>query len=207
MGKNKGIIFGISGKLGSGKDTFAEFLAEELPNRVERHAMADNLRLITEIITGVDMCITHEYGKPFINQIHNYTQEQKNIFLPKFNKTIGETLQLVGTDLLRERYDNDIWVKSLFSDTLNNKVKEGKIIIVPDVRFLNEANYIVDNGGILIRLEGDPKDIRRNSSRNLNHISETELDDYNRFHKVIKNDNGLEGLRKKVMELITEFNF
>jgi hypothetical protein len=204
--KHKGKLLGVSGKIGSGKDTFAELLAYELPNMVERHAMADNLRLITEIITGVKMSVTHEMGKPFINKICNYTQEQKNIFLPKFNKTIGESLQLIGTDLLRDNYDTDIWCKAFFNDVINEKIKDGKIIIVPDVRFLNEANYIKLNGGYLIRLVGDPNNIRKHSLRDLEHISETQLDDYDGFQKVIYNDKDIESLRENVKSLIKELN-
>ena len=146
-------IIGVSGKIGSGKDTFAELLAEQLVGKVERHALADKLRLITEIVSGVRMTTTHEVNKPFCNEIRNYTQDQKNIIIKQFNKTIGETLQLVGTDLFRDNYDTDIWVKSFFNEELDEKLNEGKIIVVPDVRFINEADYIIQEGGYLIRLE------------------------------------------------------
>ena len=181
-------IIGVSGKIGSGKDTFAELLAEQLVGKVERHALADKLRLITEIVSGVRMTTTHEVNKPFCNEIRNYTQDQKNIFIKQFNKTIGEILQLVGTDLFRDNYDTDIWVKSFFNEELYEKLNNGKIIIIPDVRFTNEADYIIQEGGYLIRLEGDPKGVRENSLRDLNHISETNLDNYTKFDKVIYND-------------------
>ena len=181
-------IIGISGKIGSGKDTFAELFAEQLVGKVERHALADKLRLITEIVSGVIMTTTHEINEPFCNVIRNYTKSQKNIVIKQFNKTIGETLQLIGTDLFRNNYDSDIWVKSLFDEQLNEKLNNGKIIIVPDVRFINEADYIIQEGGYLIRLEGDPMGIRENSLRDLNHISETELDNYTKFDKIINND-------------------
>ena len=171
-----------------GKDTFAELLAEQLVGKVERHALADKLRLITEIVSGVKMTTTHEINKPFCNEIRNYTQDQKNIVIKQFNKTIGETLQLVGTDLFRDNYDTDIWVKSFFNEELDEKLNNGKIIVVPDVRFINEADYIIQEGGYLIRLEGDPMSVRENSLRDLKHISETNLDNYTKFDKVIYND-------------------
>jgi hypothetical protein len=190
-----------------GKDTFAELLAELLPGKVERHALADKLRLITEIVSGVRMTKTHEVNKPFCNEIFNYTQDQKNIIIKKFNKTIGETLQLVGTDLFRDNYDNDIWVKSFFNEELENKLNDGKIIVIPDVRFVNEANYILQEGGYLIRLEGDPMRVRENSLRDLNHISETNLDDYINFNKVIYNDKrDIKTLKKFVSDLIFELS-
>lgn len=200
-------IIGVSGKIGSGKDTFAELLAKQLPNRVERCALADNLRLITEIITGVKMTLTHKKGQPFYNEVYNYTQEQKNIYLPQYNKTIGESLQKIGTELFRDTFDKDIWVKSLFNDELYKKLEDGRIIVIPDVRFVNEADYILSQGGYLIRLEGDPLKVRENSTRDLNHVSEINLDGYKDFTKVIYNDKGIEDLNQKVCELIVEEKF
>jgi len=200
-------IIGISGKIGSGKDTFAELLAEQLKGNVERHALADKLRLITEIVSGINMTTTHEVNKPFCNNIRNYTQDQKNIVIKQFNKTIGETLQLVGTELFRDNYDTDIWVKSFFNEELEDKLNDGKIIVIPDVRFVNEANYILQEGGYLIRLEGDPMGVRENSLRDLNHISETNLDDYTNFSKVIYNDErDIQVLKKVVSDLIIELS-
>jgi len=200
-------LIGISGKIGSGKDTFAELLAEQLHGKVERHALADKLRLITEIISGIRMTTTHEANKPFCNEIRNYTQDQKNIVIKQFDKTIGETLQLVGTDLFRDNYDTDIWVKSFFNEELDTKLNNGKIIVIPDVRFVNEADYILKEGGYLIRLEGDPMGVRENSLRDLNHISETNLDDYTNFSKVIYNDKkDIKALKKVVNDLIIELS-
>lgn len=190
-----------------GKDTFAELLAEQLEGKVERHALADKLRLITEIVSGIKMSTTHKINKPFCNEIRNYTQDQKNIVIKQFNKTIGETLQLVGTDLFRDNYDTDIWVKSFFNEELYEKLNNGKIIVVPDVRFVNEADYIIQEGGYLIRLEGDPIGVRENSLRDLNHISETDLDDYTNFSKIIYNDKkDIESLKKVVNDLIFELS-
>ncbi len=143
----------------------------------------------------------------FCNEIYNYTQDQKNINIPQFNKTIGETLQLIGTDLFRDNYDIDIWVKSFFNSSLNEKLNDGKIIVIPDVRFKNEADYILDNGGYLIRLEGDPMKIRENSLRDLTHKSEIDLDNYSKFDKIIYNNNkDIEYLKKVVIDLINELN-
>jgi hypothetical protein len=190
-----------------GKDTFAELLGEKLQGKVERHALADKLRLITEIVSGVRMSTTHEINKPFCNEIRNYTQEQKNIVIKQFNKTIGETLQLVGTDLFRDNYDADIWVKSFFNEELKEKLNEGKIIVIPDVRFINEADYIIEEGGYLIRLEGDPMSVRENSLRDLNQVSETNLDDYAKFDKIIYNvKKDLNVLKNIVNDLIIELS-
>jgi hypothetical protein len=134
------------------------------------------------------MSITHELNKPFANEIYNYTQKDKNVYLPTWGKTVGECLQLIGTELFRVHFDKDTWVKSLFSTYGDACLKRDNILIIPDVRFPNEADLILEKGGILIRLEGDPTNTRLNSSRDLNHISETALDDYKNFTKIITND-------------------
>lgn len=188
-----------------GKDTFVELLAEQLRGKVERHAMADKLRVIVEIISGIPMTTTHNINEPFCNEIRNYTQEQKNIIITQFDKTIGETLQIVGTNLFRDNYDTDIWVKSIFNKEIEEKLNDGKIITIPDVRFINEADYIIREGGYLIRLEGDPMGIRENSLRDLNHTSETNLDDYTKFDKVIHNDKkDINILKNIVNDLVIE---
>ena len=185
--KNIGII-GISGKIGSGKDSFAEIFATLSPIKVERHAFADNVKKITEQLVGHPMSVTHELNKPFANEVYNYTQEDKNVYLPTWDKTVGECLQLIGTELFRVHFDKDTWVKSLFSTYGDACIKRGNILIIPDVRFPNEADLILKKGGILIRLEGDPAKTRLNSFRDLNHISETALDDYDNFSFRINND-------------------
>ncbi len=79
-----------------------------------------------------------------------------------------EVMQIVGTDIFRKYFDNDIWVNATF-----RKIKEDKpvIALISDARFPGEIDAIINNGGYVIRLlrdvcESDP------------HESETALDDY-----------------------------
>ena len=190
---DKQLIIGVSGKLGSGKDFFAEEFAKlRIRKRgftdVERHAFADNVRETTQLITGYPLTRTHEKNEPFVNEVYNYTQEDKNVFLDKFGYTIGESLQLIGTDAIRNGYNFDTWVISLFETKAKTCLLNGNILIIPDVRFPNEADYIRSMGGHVFRMVGDPMDIRKNTTRDINHISETALDDYKFFSELIKND-------------------
>ena len=50
-------------------------------------------------------------------------------------------------------------------------MSEADIVVIPDVRFINEADYIQKAGGVIWR-------IKRNLSMIDNHISETELDEF-----------------------------
>jgi hypothetical protein len=198
------LFIGVSGKIGSGKDTFAELLARICKTPVERHAYADKLREVTELITGYEM--TEMSDLPFYNTVYNYTQEQKNIYLPVWDKTIGKCLQVIGTECMRNNFDPDVWVKSLFETVGKKCIEAGHIMVIPDVRFPNEVEYLKKNGGIVFRLEGDPMNVRENSNRDLNHISETALDDYDGFTEIIDNSKpDIDALQKKVIQLMETY--
>lgn len=182
------MIIGINGTIGAGKDFFAETLAEFSSKPVERHAFADKLRLITEELTGHQMTMTHEPNKPFYNPVYNYTQDDKNVYLDMWGKTVGQILQQLGTEALRDNFDTDVWVKSLFASVGKQALAKDHILVIPDVRFPNEADYILSQGGLLIKITGDPMGVRAKSNRDLNHPSETALNDYDKFTDIIEND-------------------
>ena len=169
-------LIGISGKIGSGKTTFSMYLQKELSDQSSASgdraftikSFAENVRRTVEILTGIP-----------INKMR--TPEDKNVFIPEFDKTVGEMFQVVATKI-REVHP-DSWVNSLFS-TYNSQ----SMWIIDDVRFPNEADRIKQLGGILIRLEGDPGGVRKNSKRDLNHVSETALDDYKGFDLIVNSD-------------------
>jgi len=143
-------IIGLVGRARCGKSTFAGMLAGELvmhSNDVTIRGFADNLR---------DMC-NNFFGHDF------YDDRVKTMeIFPGI--TGGMLLQKVGTDWFRS-VDTDFWVKRMekyltdFDDYL----------IIPDVRFENEAKWVKDNDGYLVRLH------RRVDvpGRDPNHPSET----------------------------------
>jgi hypothetical protein len=167
------MIIGLSGKIGSGKDTFAEILIKYLDDiniTAEKKSFAYKLKQIVALLTGTDIST-------------QLSQEGKKVIDPIFNMSYGEMQQKIGTDAMRNGLIDDIWIKALFAD-----YKEGNTWIISDVRFKNEAEAIFKKGGFLIRMEGDPSGVRTNSNRDLTHPSETDLDDFKDFHFIIHND-------------------
>lgn len=167
-------IIGISGKIGSGKTTLSKYIQSSVilsgcEYLYERKSFAENVRQVTSILTGIN-----------IENLRSDTD--KNRFIPKYQKSLGEILQNVGTGM-RQTVHPDVWVNSLFStfDKRVNSQSTPSYWIIDDVRFENEAQKIKEMGGILIRLNGDPANARQNSNRNLTHISETALDNYTGF--------------------------
>jgi hypothetical protein len=206
MKNEKPLIIGVSGAIGVGKNTFCEEFAKLSKIPVQQHAFADKLKETVQLITGYKMQMTHESGKPFYNPIYNYTQNDKNIYIDTWGRTIGEILQILGTEALRDNFDKDVWVKALFESSAKDAFEHGHILIISDVRFVNEADYVINNGGILIRLEGDPMSVRLNSKRDVNHVSETALNDYGNFNEVIINDiPDINVLRGKIEDFMVKY--
>ncbi len=163
------MLLGISGKIGSGKDTLADEVVFYDSNRIEKRAFATKLKQITAILTG------EKYEDMF-------TQEGKNIYLEDWKMTVGEFQQKMGTEGMRYGVHPEGWILALFSD-----YQFSSDWIISDLRFVNEAQAIKDRGGFLIRLNGDPAKIRENSTRDLTHPSETGLDDWTDWDMIIEN--------------------
>ena len=177
-------IIGISGKKGSGKDTFAQFLKEELEKQLGKTVKVDSFA------ANLKQCCALISGQP--NYLFN-NQNMKDNKAGFLNLTNRELMQKFG-DLTRS-LDKDIWIKSLFSKYIDNPPE---YLIISDVRFKNEADHIKDIGGILIRIESD----RVISDY---HISEIELDNYFKFDLKITNNKSvsLNELKIKSKDIVT----
>jgi len=105
----------------------------------------------------------------------------------------GRLQQIVGTEF-KTPFGKDLWVQILFE---HRPPHSG--LIITDVRFKVEAECILNHGGILLRMEGDPANVRATSTRDPQHISEVELDNYPNFTQIIDNSEvGVELLDKKL---------
>lgn len=176
------MIIGISGKLGSGKNTVASVISQLDSSFIEK-AFAYKLKQIVAVLASCPIEDT-------------MTQEGKNTFVEGFNLTIGEMLQKVGTNALRDHFNENVWINALLIEL---RKAEGNYIIT-DCRFKNEAKAIKDAGGILIRVERPVNPIAEKSNRDLTHASEVDLDDYDGFDHVIINDGDLQSLQDKIVD-------
>ena len=125
------------------------------------------------------------------------------------NSTIRDVLQILGTNLLRNEFNNNIHIAA----TLGSIKKEENIIIT-DLRFKNEKKCIEELGGITIRVnrpcvydtngDGDCG-IGICKCKQLQHPSETELDNET-FKYVIDNNGTIGDLIEKVREILIKEN-
>lgn len=183
----KNYIIGISGKIGSGKNTVSELIQKHSSVKFEETAFAKKLKQIVAMLAAV----------PYETTL---TQEGKNIVIKEYNRSIGQMLQDVGTNAMRDHFDKNVWINACLLEIKNNP---GNYTIT-DCRFKNEAQELKNTGAILIRVNRKNNPIALNSGRDLNHPSETDLDDYTGFDYVVTNDGSLEDLEQQVIRILTE---
>ncbi len=103
---------------------------------------------------------------------------------------VRRLLQVMGTEVGRKLIHEDVWVWRLF-----NEIAEGERIVIPDVRFPNEARMIESQGGEVWRIN------RHNHAAVNDHISEHALDNH-MFKRAIYNDGTLDDLSDEIFMLM-----
>lgn len=171
------MIIGLSGYARSGKDSVAELLV--LNYGFKRVAFADGIR---QALVALNPLI----GSLRLNDIvgeHGWE-------VAKSTDEVRRLLQVMGTEVGRKLIHEDVWVWRLF-----NQINEDDRIVIPDVRFPNEANMIKSRDGQVWR-------INRPSHHAVNdHISEHAMDTY-MVDRAIFNSGTLDDLADEVFMLM-----
>lgn len=184
------MIIGITGKIGSGKSTVSNYMADAYG--FKEYSFASPLKQIGEIFGFTH---TELYG----------TQEQKLEKNEVWGVSARDFLQKVGTELFRDKLQEvlpHIKVKrGLWSDMFRKKYETHPgLYVISDVRFLDEYQTIKDLGGVVIR-------VNRNETVNKGgeehkHRSETVMDcitpDF-----IILNNGSLHDLKIQIDSIVT----
>lgn len=139
------LIVGISGFIGSGKDTAADYLVNHYD--FHRDSFASALKDVCAAVFGWDRILIEgrdEGAREWRNQVDKWWAEKLNIphFTPRY------ALQNIGTNLFREYFNNDIWILSL----ANKLRKTTSNTVITDCRYPNEIAAIREHKGIMIRV-------------------------------------------------------
>lgn len=173
------IVIGFSGKMGTGKNYIAE---KVLP------------AVLSKVIPD-----TQYYYMAFGDQIKVELGCRRphltyDLLFEKKTKDVRQLLQQYGTENGRNVHGEHIWIKSLdlWMDIYKHRSPDkNNIFVVTDVRFKNEAKWVEDNNGILIRVDAPIRNedrIKQEESQDIkNHVSEVDLDDYD-FKNIINNE-------------------
>lgn len=130
-------LVGITGYKRHGKDTVGDYLVNFHGYR--KIAFADSLKTALSAIFKFN----HE-------QLYGDLKETVD---PFWNITPREAMQTIGTDLMRNQFRDDIWVKCLEREIVEIWKKDPTAkIIIPDVRFPNELDMVKRLGGCIVRV-------------------------------------------------------
>lgn len=144
------MIVGLTGYKGSGKDTAADYLVEV--HGFRKVAYADPLKDSVSALFDIDRTDIEEWkNDPDIHVTITRTPSFKNIILER-RFSFREFLQRYGTEAHREIFGEDFWIKQFRALASS----DDKRLVIPDVRFRNEAQLIRESGGHLWRLIRKP---------------------------------------------------
>jgi hypothetical protein len=179
-------IIGLCGKRGAGKNEAAKIIRSLMPGVWKEVGFADKVKEVAALLTGLPL----ETFK---------TQEGKTTHLPAYDMHVGEFLQRLGTDAIRDNLHEQTWINACLSQKLDFS---GQRLLITDCRFPNEVEAIDAAGGVIIRIEGDPLHQRGDGTRNDNHPSEIALDHLDL--PTIHNRGNLHSLRNKLVNLLAQ---
>lgn len=159
------MIIGLGYKARSGKDTIAHYLVEA--HGFKRIAFADALKEACRQI--FDFNDAQLYG------------DQKEILDPYWKLTPRYVLQYVGTECMREKFDKDIWIKSVEKKILGSSDNW----VITDMRFPNEAQAVQRWGGFLVRVD---RPLSGATGGIAAHPSEIAMDNFDEWDYTLRND-------------------
>ena len=139
------MIIAISGLIGSGKDTVADYLVNL--HEFRRESFAGNLKNAMCEIFGWDREMLEGRSKSsreWREQVDEWWAKRLNMphLTPRW------ILQHVGTDVIRGHFHDDMWLASL-----ENKLrKTDDDIVISDVRFKNEVKMLKDLGAVCVEV-------------------------------------------------------
>ena len=130
-------VIGITGYAQHGKDSLGDMFAEI---GFRKMAFADALRRCVATLDPV----VGQYGERYSEVLAKVGYEEAKK-LPE----VRRLLQVMGTEVVRDILGEDSWVRALEKEWTEAGMES---IVITDVRFPNEAEWVHRQGGTLIRV-------------------------------------------------------
>ena len=212
-------LIGISGKARHGKDSLAGYLNKKLKKSIILH-FADELykecstyrfRAVggdedkRVAVFSPRTLFFMESNSPVYEHILNIGKEQApGNFIYTMKEKDTTLLQWWGTNIRRKEFDENYWTNAL-GETIKRLAEKEKMynyVIVPDIRFLNEVEFVKRYDGVVVRvirtINGEPFVAK---DRDPEHPSEVDLDKFEGWDFVISAED-LKGLYDEAKDFI-----
>ncbi len=178
--KKEPIIFVVAGKANSGKDTTCEL--------INNYVMLKNLKSVNLQFSS--------YIKMYAKKISGWNGNEDT--KPR------SLLQELGTEVIRNKIDNNFFIKRIIGDIMVYSYY-CDVITISDARLPEELDGIKNSfkNVFKVRIERPNFENSLNSNER-KHITEVGLDNYSDYDFTIVNDGTIEDLNKKVINMIEE---
>ena len=123
-------VIGIAGLARCGKDTAADQIIKRMPEYTKA-SFADPMKMMLEV--GFDMSREQLYG------------DLKETVDARYRCSPRHMTQTLGTEWGRKLIGDNVWVEAMYS----RLERHGSPLVIPDVRFENEATFIRANGKLI----------------------------------------------------------
>lgn len=145
-------LIGITGKAGAGKDTIADYLVKHFG--YTRYGLADPLKKLLMKRFGINEAyINNRTTKEAAHPAFGYGELIDGV--PRYY-SLREWMQWLGTEASRELHGEDCWINIMEREwhaiNATNETTFGELqrMVIPDLRYDNEADRIRKLGGTII---------------------------------------------------------
>lgn len=189
----------ISGKAGSGKDTTSRYFEDCFNPGWEKKCFTPRKAISIAFADPIKEMILQMYPNLEREHLFGDSKYRAGVIPGSYHNgkplTIRVLLQELGEGC--KKYNPKIWI-----DAFNTKFKMAQergdnLVIASDLRFIDEFNYLKENGFYLVR-------ILRGEDESMNHVSETQQKQIrdSDFDKIIDNNGTLLSLHGKIGEIV-----
>lgn len=176
--KKNTIIYLLSGKAKSGKNTVSKIITDYYQNK---------------------KCVSLSYSyylKDYVKRITGWDGSEEN--KPR------DLLQQMGIELVKNKINDQLFVNRLIED-IQIFSYFYDVIVITDARLIEEVEKPKEKFSNVITIRIDRKNKSNNLTESQkHHITETALDNYSDFDYVVDNNGTYEDLKNKIIEIIEE---
>lgn len=177
-------IIGLTGKKRHGKDTVGRLIQKYSTRRIVMLSFAKPIKQALSFIH----CVPMEYFED--DNLKESPLEDWD------NRTPRQLAQWLGTDVYREQFDSNIWLKNM-EIRIRKNYKPDTLVVITDCRFDNEAEFVKSFGGQIWNIDAS---VRKGISGD-SHVSENGINPIH-FDENIDNNGTIEQLDEQIKNLI-----